>query len=62
MIYTNILFLLNTFFLIKQLNIVFGHVRGFLLRFLVKSSFLGVTLFLKPGSLVIIDPTLANKK
>ena len=39
---------------------MFGHATGFPLMFLITSSFLGVTLCLKPGSLVIIDPTHAN--
>ena len=39
---------------------MFGHVTGFPLRFLITSSFFRVTLGLKPGSLVRIDPTHAN--
>ena len=56
-----ILFLLYTSLLlfIKQLKVMVGHVTGFLLRFLIRSSFLGVILGLKLGSLVIIDPTHA---
>ena len=47
------------FFFFLQLKVLFGHVTAFL-SFVLTSSFLGVTLGLKPGSLVIIDPTHAN--
>ena len=54
-------FLVYTLFIfIKQLKSMFGHVTVFLLGFLITSFFLGVTLGLKPGSLVKIDPTHAN--
>ena len=39
---------------------MFGHVIGFLLRFLITSLFLSINLSIQSDSLVKIDPTNAN--
>ena len=61
-IYTNIFFLLCTLFFSSTTESYVWGCKRISLSFVLAISCLEVTLALKPGSLVVIDPTHANTK